>query len=205
MPTRGKDVSLTNLRAELFRQIRYILPLHGVLLLTEILPDNRLSIRLRGWLASPFLGSVGAGFCLGRDVTVLSPWRFTAGHNCYLAKGAWVNAAAGFRLGNEVTLGPYVVASTVQKVPNSSGSFFGGGSVSGPINVGDGTWIGAAASLIAGCSVPASSLVGANSVFSGRHAEPGLYAGSPANRRGPVTLREPEGFTKAHFDTTPGA
>src|SRR5690606_30851225 len=97
-------------------QIRYILPLWFVLLITNWLPDNRVTIRLRGWLASPFFKKCGKRLELGRDLTILNSFNIEVGDDVYFAKGGWINGMGGLSVENEVVLAPYVVISTMQHV-----------------------------------------------------------------------------------------
>src|SRR5690606_11008875 len=99
---------------EFWIQIRYILPLWFVQLLTNLLPDNRITIRLRGMLVRPFIGKCGKNLTLGSQVTLNNPQNLVVGDNVYIAKGTWLNALGGLYLEDEVVLAPYVVISTLQ-------------------------------------------------------------------------------------------
>ena len=67
--------------------LRYEWPLHVVLLLTNWLPDNVIFLRLRGLLASFFLGECGDDLRLGRNVTFYNPSKIRIGSHVYLAYG----------------------------------------------------------------------------------------------------------------------
>ena len=51
--------------SEVFHQLRWALPIWLVGLLTNWLPDNRITLRLRGMLARPFIRRCGRGLLLG--------------------------------------------------------------------------------------------------------------------------------------------
>jgi hypothetical protein len=57
---------------EIAYQFRYALPLWFVQLLTNWLPENRITIRIRGALVAPFLGKCGRNLRLARYVTFLN-------------------------------------------------------------------------------------------------------------------------------------
>ena len=64
---------------ELFHQLRWALPIWLVGLLTNWLPDNRVTVRLRGALARPFIRKCGRRFLLGAHVTLLNTNRLEIG------------------------------------------------------------------------------------------------------------------------------
>ncbi len=146
----------------LFNQIRYILPLWFVLLITNWMPDNRISIRIRGFLASFFIKKCGKNFTIGRDVTLLNSYNLFIGDNVYIAKGTWLNAMGEIHIQDEVTIAPYVIMSSLQHVFKNN-SVYGGGSIAAPITIGKGTWLAAHSSVKCGVTIGSGNLVAANS------------------------------------------
>lgn len=160
-------------------QFRFSLPIWFFLLLTSVLPDNRYSIRIRGFLISLFLPNAPTRLRLGRDVTLLGIDQLYIGDNVYIAKGCWLNALGGMRINSGVQFGPYVVAVTT-KHTLECGSVSMGGTIFESVQVGTGSWVASHVTIAAGSVVPEASIIAANSVVSGVLDRPGLYGGVPA-------------------------
>jgi len=79
-------------------QLRYILPLWFVQLLTNWLPDNRLTIGLRGFLIRPFLKSCGKNLQIAKNVTFLNPFGIHFGNDIYIATGCWLDVIGGLTI-----------------------------------------------------------------------------------------------------------
>ena len=164
---------------KLVRLLRYDWPLHFVLLLTNWLPDNVIFLRLRGFLARPFLGNCGKNLRLGRNITFYNPSKIKIGRDVYIAYGCWFMAGGSISVGNEALFGPYcaVVSSNHQRI---GGSFRYGEPIHAPISVGFGSWVGANVTLTAGSSIGKGSLVAAGAVVSGVFPDNTMLGGVPA-------------------------
>lgn len=166
-------------KAKLWRLLRYDLPLHFVLRLTDWLPDNVPVLRLRGWVARPFFAECGGNLRLGRLVTFYNPSRIHLGTDVYIALGAWIMAGADITIESEVQLGPYcVVVSSNHRRSGCSYRF--AEPETAPISIGFGSWIGAHTTVLAGATVGRGVVVGANSVVRGATGDNVLVAGVPA-------------------------
>ena len=77
---------------ELRYQLRWALPLWFVNLVTGWWPDNRVSVRIRGAMARPFIRRCGRGFQLGANVTLRNTDNWVIGDNVYIARGSWQKA-----------------------------------------------------------------------------------------------------------------
>lgn len=154
---------LYKLIRELKYQFRYVLPLWFVQFLTNWLPENRITIRLRGILVKPFLGKCGRRLTLARRVTFLNPHGIRLGDNVYLATGCWIDGIGGLTIEDEVKLSPYVVVTTSTHCFKNN-SVFGGGSRTTPVSIGKGSWIASHSVLVAGTTIGSGSIIGANSV-----------------------------------------
>lgn len=164
---------------ELVYQLRYALPVWLCQLLTGWMPDNRISIRIRGLMVSLFIPGCGKRLTLGRDVTILAINKLRLGDDVYLAKGTWINAAGGVSIGSEVMFGPYVVvASTNHGFKDNSVKR--GGVWPAPVAIGKGSWIGAHAVITAGSHIGDGVLVAANAVVSGTLESNVIAGGVPA-------------------------
>jgi len=143
-------------------QIRYILPLWFVQLLTDWLPDNRITIKIRGYFASFCIKKCGRNFTLGSRVTLNNPQSLYIGDHVYIAKGTWLNAIANITIEDEVVIAPYVVISTAQHVFKNNSVRFGG-NISGPVVIGKGSWLAAHVSVKCGVTIGKGNLIAANS------------------------------------------
>lgn len=164
---------------ELKLQLRYNLPMWLVLLITSWLPDNKIVFRFRGWLAGFFMKRCGKNLQLGKDVTLLNPFNLEIGDNVYLAKGGWYNALGGLIMEDEVLCAPYVVISTMQHVYKND-SFRFGGSTSGKVIIGKGSWLASHCSIKCGVRIGKGSLVAANASVVKDVLDKSIVGGVPA-------------------------
>src|SRR5690606_3986099 len=160
-------------------QLRYVIPLWFVLLITNWFPDNRLTIRLRGRLARPFFKRCGKRLELGRDLTLLNSYNIDIGDDVYIAKGGWLNGMGGLTIEDEVVLAAYVVISTMQHVFKNNSVRFGG-SIPGRIVIGRGTWLAAHVAVKCGVNIGSGSIIGANAFVVKDTESNAIYGGVPA-------------------------
>jgi len=164
---------------KLYRLLRFDWPLHFVLLFTNWLPDNVIFLRLRGWLASHFLGSCGRNLRLGRNITFYNPSKIVFGNDIYIAYGCWFNAGEVIELGNEIQLGPYcVIVSSDHTL--SGKSFRYSEPKKQPIKIGDGSWLGTHVVVTAGSTIGKGSAIGAGAVVLDDVPDSSLSGGIPA-------------------------
>ena len=162
-----------------WRNIRYDIPLHFVLLLTNWLPDNVVFLRLRGFLASLFLGSCGSNLRLGRSITFYNPSKIKLGNDVYIAFGCWFMAGEEISISDNVLFGPYcvIVSSEHTKI---NGSFRFGESKRAPIKIGNGSWIAANVVIMSGTIIGDGVLVAASAVVKGTFPDAVVIGGIPA-------------------------
>ncbi len=160
-------------------QIRYALPLWFILLSTNWMPDNRITIRIRGFMASFFIKKCGKNFALGRDVTLLNTYNLLVGDNVYIAKGCWLNAMGSIIIEDEVVFAPYVVISSLQHVFKDNSVRFGG-SITSPVLIGKGTWLAAHSAVKCGVSIGSGNLIAANSFVVSDTKDNKILGGVPA-------------------------
>jgi maltose O-acetyltransferase len=165
---------------KLFRNLRYDWPLHFILVMTNWLPDNVVFLRLRGWLARPFLGSCGADLRIGRNVTFYNPRLISFGAHVYVANGCIFLAVEQIKVEDEVMFGPYVVLAAGNH-GRAGNSYRFGNSVREPISIGRGTWVAAHACVLAGAQIGEGCVVAAGAVvLRGKYPDHTLLAGVPA-------------------------
>jgi acetyltransferase-like isoleucine patch superfamily enzyme len=145
--------------------VRWALPVWLICLLTEVLPDNRIAITLRGALLRPFIARAGKGLRVGRGVTLLNTDRLELGDDVWISHGAWVNALGRVYIEDEVLVGPYVTISSLRHEFRDGSARFGGTSAA-PVRIGRGAWLASHVSVSMGADVGAGSVVAANSSVS---------------------------------------
>ncbi|MCR9628122.1 acyltransferase [Vibrio antiquarius] len=159
-------------------QLRYALPIWLVLLMTAFLPDNRYSIKIRGFLVSIFLPNRPKNLTLGRDITLLGVDKLNVGDNVYFAKGTWINALGTVNIGSNVLLSPYVVIASA--VHGFSGKDFLAPSKFNEITIENGVWVAAHSTITSGVTICTGSLVSANSTVIKDVPEFTMVSGVPA-------------------------
>jgi len=151
---------------KLILNLRYDLPVFYILLITNLLPDNVIFLRLRGFLVSLFLKNCGKNLRLGRDITLYNSSLIKFGNDVYIAKGNWFSAAASIKIGNSVMFGPYnVIASGNHSLDN--GSYRYGKTIMKAISVNDGSWVTSNCTITAGSMIGKSCLITPNSTIKG--------------------------------------
>ena len=184
---------------QLLYQFRYILPIWLAQLLTNWLPENRITIRLRGLLVAPFLGTCGKHLQLARSVHFLNPHGISIGNDVYLATGCWIDGIGGLTIDDEVKLSPYVVVTTSSHCFKNDSVRFGG-SISSPTRIGKGSWLAGHVVVAAGVSIGSGVIVGGNSVVSRNLPDNVFAAGAPAKVIGPRVDKEPTIFSRMDLD-----
>ncbi len=159
--------------------LRYDWPLHFVLLLTNWLPDNVFVFRLRGLMASPFLGSCGKNLRLGRNIVLYNPQKIRFDNDIYIAFGCVFLANDQIWVEDEAIFGPYCVIASGDHT-RVNGSYRFGEVHLEPIKIMKGCWLGAHVVLTAGSNIGAGSLVAAGAVVSKDIPGDSLAGGVPA-------------------------
>jgi acetyltransferase-like isoleucine patch superfamily enzyme len=173
-----------NTIGELMHQLRWALPMWFVLKVTDWLPENRVTLQLRGVLARPFIADCGRNLQVGVGVSLLNTYNLHLGNHVYIAKGVWLNAMGELYIEDEVVLGPYVVISTL-KHSFKNGSVRFGGSTAAPVRIGEGTWVAAHASIKCGVKVGQGCVIAANAAVTSDVPRGSVAGGVPARVIGP--------------------
>lgn len=162
----------------MWRNIRYNLPLHFVLLFTNWLPDNVPFLKLRGWLAHFFFGKCGKKLQIGRYVSFYNPSKIELGDNIVIAYGNWFSAGGSIVIGDDAMIGPKSIFASSNHV-KENGTFHTPKSDAKNINIGKGVWIGGNCTITAGVNIGNGSLVGANTVVTRDVPKDVMFAGNP--------------------------
>lgn len=171
--------------------LRYDLPLHFVLLITNWLPDNVIFYRLRGTFSKPFFGTCGKDLRLGRNLSFHNPKNIHLGSNIYIAFGCSFIANDTITIENEVIFGPYCVLASGNHTSNGN-SFRYGKIHLAPIKIESGCWICSHTVVTAGSSIGAGSLIAAGAVVTKNIAPNNLVGGVPAHLIKEIKDREPD-------------
>lgn len=163
-------------------------------LITSWLPDNKVTIRLRGILVSPFIKQCGKGFTLASGVTINGPQGLHVGNHVYFAKGTWINAKAGIYIEDRVLFGPNVVISSAQHV-FANGSFATGQNIFKPITIKEGSWLAANVTVKCGVVIGKGNLIASNSSVVRDTPDFHLIAGVPAEAIKPISEGMGEKYT----------
>lgn len=126
------------------------------------------------------------GVNLAKGVRI-HPWCWFGGRDVAIGEGSWINYGVWFDNSATVTLGRnvfvgYQVLFCTSTHDLGRPSQRAGDAVGRPIFVGDGTWVGARATVLPGVTVGSGCVIAAGAVVTTDCAPNGLYAGTPARR-----------------------
>lgn len=116
---------------------------------------------------------------LRRGVLLKGP-RVTLGHRVFCNDGVYIDQDVTIE--DEVRLGPFVrLISGTHEIGCADNR--AGDTVTDPVRIGRGSWIGAGATVLPGVAVGAGCVIAAGAVVTTDCAPHGLYAGVPAVRK----------------------
>ncbi|MHC4122772.1 MAG: acyltransferase [Planctomycetota bacterium] len=170
--------------SEIQNQLCRILPLWLGQTLTNWLPENRVTIRLRGALIRPFIGKCGKNLQLAKNITFLNPHGIEIGNDVYIATSCWIDGIGGLTIDDEVELSPYVVITTSSHCFKDNSVRFGGSRI-GAVHIGKGSWLASHVVVAANCSIGSGTIVGSNAVVTKDIPDNVFAAGIPAKVVGP--------------------
>jgi acetyltransferase-like isoleucine patch superfamily enzyme len=160
------------------RIFRYEWPVHFILLASNILPDNVLVMRLRGFLLRPFFKKCGKNLRIARGNIFYNSFNIEIGNDVFIAYGNWFSGSTLIQIDDEVMFGPksIIISGNHGK---ENGSFRYGPNILKPIFIGRGTWIGGNSNILAGATIGKGCLIGAGTVVSKSVPDHVLFAGNP--------------------------
>jgi len=151
-----------------------------------------LAVRLLPPLAFPYLRtglyrlggiSIGARSLLAGPLQLIGPGnigrRLKVGTGCWLNAPLFADLTGEITIGDGVTVGHHVILVTAIHEKGTS-SQRAGPTRSAPIVIGDGAWIGAAATVLPGVIIGPGAIVGAGSVVTRNIPADTLAVGNPA-------------------------
>ncbi|HEC34969.1 MAG TPA: acyltransferase [Anaerolineae bacterium] len=173
------DKAMKALLKELYYQLRYELPIWLLWLLTTWWPNNRITIKMRGFLHRPFFKKCGQNLQMASGVRLLNTYNIEIGNDVYISYSAWLNGLGGIVIEDEVVIGPYVTISSLTHCYQNS-SFRFGGARSAPVIIGRGSWLAAHASVSYGVTIGSGCLVAANAAVTKDVPAGSMVGGVPA-------------------------
>jgi putative colanic acid biosynthesis acetyltransferase WcaF len=125
-----------------------------------------------------FGARIGAGVVIKPRVNIKYPWRLSVGRHCWIGEGAWLDNLVDVTIGDNVCIsqGAYLLTGNHDYKDPSFG-FMGA-----PIDLEEGSWVGAFAVVCPGARLASNSIVTVGSVLRGKTAPNGIYSGNPASR-----------------------
>jgi acetyltransferase-like isoleucine patch superfamily enzyme len=183
---------------EIFYQIRWGLPIWTLTVLTTWWPNNRITIKIRGFLHRPFFKKCGRNLQMASGVQILNPHKIEIGDNVYLSYNVWLNGLGGITIEDEVVIGPYVTISSLSHGYKNK-SFRFGGALEEPVRVGKGSWLAAHVSVAFGVSIGAGCLVTANSAVTRNLPDGKMAGGVPAEIIKDCEDKDPTLFSRSGF------
>lgn len=119
----------------------------------------------RWWMPAParatilrmFGAEIGQGVLIRHDVTIHWPWKLAIGDHSWIGVGAWILNLEHVRIGSNTCISQDVLLCTGSHQRHSPTFEFD----NGPIEIGDGVWVAARATVLRGVRIADGALIGA--------------------------------------------
>jgi maltose O-acetyltransferase len=125
--------------------------------------------------------SLADGVSFGFGCKMTSTCRITVGSNTFVNNGCQFLGEGEIVIGANCAIGYDVMFCTSTHLVGAAGQR-AGEYVYAPISVGNGVWVGARATILAGVSIRGGCIIGAGAVVTKDCSIDGLYTGVPAGR-----------------------
>lgn len=165
---------------QLARFLVQTLPMHVVFLVTALLPNSGVTVRIRGFLLRPFFKSCGKHLKVASGVVINNPHQIELGDNVYLAHNVWVNGIGGLKIEDNVLIGPMSVIVTSQHT-------FEDGQLtkmyqSAPVHIQSNCWLASHVVVTEGITIESHSIIGAGAVVTKSIPPNSKVGGVPAEQ-----------------------
>lgn len=130
------------------------------------------------WLLRLFGASIGSGVVIKPRVNIKHPWRLCIGENSWIGEGAWIDNLADISIGNNVCISQNAYLLTGNHDYKSIAFTL----FTRPIQIEDGAWIGARATVCPGTTVGRNAVLTVGSTLTGDAQHDNIYAGNPAQQ-----------------------
>ena len=104
-----------------------------------------------------FGAEIGEDVSIRHDVTIHWPWKLAVGDHTWIGVGAWILNLEPVRIGSNTCISQQVLLCTGSHQQSSPSFEFD----NGPIEIGDGVWVAARATVLRGVTIADGALVGA--------------------------------------------
>ena len=138
-----------------------------------------MAIKVR--LLRAFGARIGKGLVIKNEVIIKSPWFLTIGENCWLGEGCWIDNLDRVSIGNNVCISQGALLLTGNHDYTNPTMPYR----NGQIEIKDGAWIGAKATVCPGVVVNENAILTVGSIATKDMETNGIYQGNPA-----VKIRE---------------
>lgn len=135
-------------------------------------PVGRFKLLLLRW----FGARIGKGVVIKPHVRIKNPWRLTLGDHCWIGQNVWIDNIENVAIGDHVCISQLVYFCTGSHDHRKTTFDL----VARPIVVGNGTWVGARATLLGGVDIGANAIVAAGSVVTSSVQNCEFVGGVPA-------------------------
>jgi putative colanic acid biosynthesis acetyltransferase WcaF len=131
---------------------------------------------MRVKLLQIFGACIGEGVVIKPSVDVKYPWHLVIGDHCWIGEHTWIDNLTTVRIGRNVCVsqGAYLCTG------NHDWSDPAFGLMVAPIQLGEGSWVGAKSVLTPGSVLGTAAIVAAGSVVVGTVPDFEIFAGNPA-------------------------
>lgn len=166
---------------KLFRFFTISFPMHIVMVATSLLPNSKLTNKIRGFALKPFFGKTGKNLQIASGVIINQPKNIIIGDNVYIAHNCWINGTDTITFEDDVIIGPYSVIVTTEhdysrgKVSNTEFN-------TAPITIKKGVWVASHVIVTKGVIIGEGSVVAAGAVVTKDIEINSLVGGVPAKR-----------------------
>ncbi len=149
---------------------------------SRLLPCSGLRVRL----LRVFGARLGAGVVIKPAVQIKYPWNLVVGNHCWIGEACWIDNLTAVRIGDDVCLsqGSYLCTG------NHDWKDPAFGLIVAPIEIRDGAWVGARATLMPGVVLGAGAVAGAGSIVSRSIPAYEIHTGNPAEFRKHRQIRD---------------
>ena len=144
------------------------------------LPDIPVIMRFRGWCYGLWMEQCGHDFQVTHDAYIKDLDYLSVGNHVFVGNGTVIMGSGTITIEDEVMFAPHCIAISGNHTMKD-GSFRFGRSNPGHIHIGRGAWVAGNSTIQKGGTLPAHSVLSANSFLNKAFEETyGLYGGSPA-------------------------
>lgn len=135
-------------------------------------------MKMKVMLLRAFGAKIGKGLVIKNNVIIKSPWYLVVGDDCWLGEGCWIDNLDKVIIGSNVCIsqGAMLLTGnhdyTISSMPYRNG----------PVNIGNGAWIGARATVCPGVIVQENAILTVGSIATKDMMANSIYQGNPAKK-----------------------